>query len=411
MVEALSQAVILCGGRGTRLGGLTDFAPKPMMDVNGEPFLARLIEMLRGSGLEKVLLLTGYRGEQIREYFRDGSKFGVAVEYSHGPGEWSTGRRLLEARDYLDEHFVLCYGDNFAPLPLDYAGRGLEDLVSTSGQELAVRLVTSAKTPGNVVTDSDSDSVRYLVNRSPQAHLVEIGFMVAARVRLLRAISDCKVSLPEGLHALSTEGAVGHWEMGFPYLSISDVKRLEYTRQVLRRKKILLLDRDGVINHKPETGRYVTNVEEFRTKADSMAAIAWLALQGFKFIVISNQAGLARGMVSEEDLSVIHDRMRQIFRSNDADLLDILVCPHHWDERCICRKPLPGMIYDAAARHRFSPSDVCFVGDDIRDAQAAVAAGSTPVLIGQHEPSLNNVPTFMSFLDSLSFLNEFYRGV
>src|SRR5687768_7460903 len=113
-----SQAVVLCGGLGTRLRPITDTLPKPMAPIHGRPFLAYLLEQLRDQGLSRVVLLTGYRGEMIRDYFRDGSRFGMAIECAAGPAEWETGRRIWEARSRLDERFVLLYSDNFVPFSL-----------------------------------------------------------------------------------------------------------------------------------------------------------------------------------------------------------------------------------------------------------------------------------------------------
>tara|TARA_B100000686_G_C16363386_1_gene748884 strand:+ start:213 stop:497 length:285 start_codon:yes stop_codon:yes gene_type:complete len=89
------QAAILCGGLGTRLRPITEKIPKPMVLVNGVPFLEHLICQLKENGILNIVLLTGYLGEQIQEYFGDGSKMGVNIQYSHGPADWETGRRLI----------------------------------------------------------------------------------------------------------------------------------------------------------------------------------------------------------------------------------------------------------------------------------------------------------------------------
>src|SRR3989442_2548941 len=109
------QAVILCGGLGTRLRPLTDTLPNPMAQIHGRPFLAYLIDQLREQGIRQIVLLTGYRGELIGEYFGDGSGYGVEIDYSRGPAEWETGRRMWEARAMLDERFLLLYSDNYVP--------------------------------------------------------------------------------------------------------------------------------------------------------------------------------------------------------------------------------------------------------------------------------------------------------
>ena len=113
-----SQAVLLCGGLGTRLRPLTDNLPKPMVIVNERPFLHHLLEQLAQQGITRFLLLTGYLSEKISNYFEDGSRYGWSIEYSVGPTEWDTGRRFWEARAKFDNQFLLLYSDNFVQFNL-----------------------------------------------------------------------------------------------------------------------------------------------------------------------------------------------------------------------------------------------------------------------------------------------------
>ena len=138
----VSQAVILCGGRGERLRPLTDSLPKPMVDVNGRPFLQFLLEQLAENGIKRFVLLTGYLGEKIIEHFGDGSSRGWSISYSIGPAEWSTARRIHEAMTQIDEIFLLMYSDNFAHLRLN-------DLVQVNNQsDSAITLSVVKKSPG-----------------------------------------------------------------------------------------------------------------------------------------------------------------------------------------------------------------------------------------------------------------------
>src|SRR5262245_21390548 len=115
---AAAQAAILCGGLGTRMRPHTDLIPKPMIPVNGRPFLDYLVGQLRDQGITRIVLLTGYRAAQIESHFGDGSRFGVAITYSQGAVEWETARRLWEARAQLEPRFLLLYCDNFIPVRL-----------------------------------------------------------------------------------------------------------------------------------------------------------------------------------------------------------------------------------------------------------------------------------------------------
>src|SRR5438552_86174 len=119
-LERPTQAVIVAGGRGERLRPLTDEMPKPMIRLNGRPFLEYLVDQLRDAGFGQLLILEGYRSEQVIDFFGDGSRFGLAIEHRVTPPEWATGRRLLDASSEIDERFLFLYGDNFWPMRWDH---------------------------------------------------------------------------------------------------------------------------------------------------------------------------------------------------------------------------------------------------------------------------------------------------
>jgi len=102
---------ILAGGFGTRLGELTRGLPKPMIPINGRPYLERVIESFSRCGLRDIVLLTGYRSEVIEEHFGDGERFGVRITYSRETEPLGTGGAIREARALLGERFVMTYGD------------------------------------------------------------------------------------------------------------------------------------------------------------------------------------------------------------------------------------------------------------------------------------------------------------
>lgn len=110
-VSLTRQIVILCGGLGSRLGHLTDAIPKSMISINNVPFLEILIKQLIGQGFDNFLLLTGYKGDVIQNYFRDGSNLSVSIVYSQEPQPLGTGGAIKLARPKIHERFWLLYGD------------------------------------------------------------------------------------------------------------------------------------------------------------------------------------------------------------------------------------------------------------------------------------------------------------
>ncbi|HZD39283.1 MAG TPA: nucleotidyltransferase family protein, partial [Terriglobales bacterium] len=111
--ERPRQAVILAGGRGTRLRPLTDTRPKPMVEICGKPFLEYQIEQLRQQGFERVLLLLGYLPEVVKDYFGNGHRWGVEIEYAVTAVDDETGKRVKLAEPLLDSCFLLLYCDNY----------------------------------------------------------------------------------------------------------------------------------------------------------------------------------------------------------------------------------------------------------------------------------------------------------
>lgn len=371
------QAAILCGGLGTRMRPLTDTMPKPMAPVNGRPFLSVLVAQLRDQGIQRVVLLTGYRGEMIHEYF-DGREWGVDIGYSDGPAEWDTGRRIWEARDQLDSRFLLLYGDNFVPFNLEklWAFHKAHDPV-------VVSLLVQAKVPGNILLRADGRVAAYDSRRStPGLDHVEIGYMIVERDRMLALFGRSNESLSSILAKLAEENLLAGMPSRDPYQSISDLDRWRRAEKYLDDKKILLIDRDGTINRRPERGTYITQWRDFHWIPESVKAMSELAANGFRFIVLTNQAGIARGVVKADIVQTINLSMIEALRDHAIDVIDVYVCPHHWDEGCDCRKPAPGLFFRASREHLLRMDRTVYIGDDPRDALAAYNAESLSVLIG-----------------------------
>ncbi len=144
-------------------------------------------------------------------------------------------------------------------------------------------------------------------------------------------------------------------------------------------KPLVILDRDGVINH--DSAEFVKSPEEWRPIKDSLEAIARLSQAGFEVVVLTNQSGIGRGLLSTDQLNQIHGRMIEHLRQLGGQIQTILFCPHHPDDACECRKPLTGMYTQLTGRLGVNFQGVYSVGDSIRDLQAAKAAGATPVLV------------------------------
>ena len=137
--------------------------------------------------------------------------------------------------------------------------------------------------------------------------------------------------------------------------------------------KVVFLDRDGVINE--DSPDYIKSWVEFRFISGSLAALKLLKTNGFETIVITNQSAVNRGLIAEPMLRDMHDRMRQRVEKAGGCITDILYCPHRPDEGCACRKPKPGLIYQAQGRYTIDLKKSWMVGDSVKDMACARNAG------------------------------------
>ena len=144
-------------------------------------------------------------------------------------------------------------------------------------------------------------------------------------------------------------------------------------------KKIVLLDRDGIINE--DSPNYIKSVDEFIFLPGSIDAIVRLTKAGYQIGVATNQSGVSRGYYDERMLAAIHEKMLTQIRAAGGNIEAIEYCPHRPEEGCLCRKPKPGMLYTLAKRLNCSLTDVPFIGDKISDLDAALAAGAKPVMV------------------------------
>ena len=143
--------------------------------------------------------------------------------------------------------------------------------------------------------------------------------------------------------------------------------------------RLVILDRDGVINH--DSHEYIKSPDEFEPMAGSIDAIARLSRAGFTVAVATNQSGIARKFLDRPTLEAIHDKLRSAVKAVGGDLGRIVYCPHHPDDGCACRKPAPGLLRDLGRQYGVSLAGVPYVGDALRDIDAAEAAGAYPVLV------------------------------
>lgn len=226
------QAVILAGGRGTRLAPLTDTLPKVMAPVDGRPFLEYQIQYLLRQGITSILLLVGYRWEQIRDYFGNGSKWGIDIKYSLELTPYGTAGCLYNAYPQLRDSFVVIYGDSF--LPCDYS---LMFKCATEHAPTAFMTVYPNRgelpVPNNVQVDSEGLVQQYLKDR-PELNFgyVDAGVLLLRRHHVASFPQHIPSSLEEDVFPrLVASGMIRAFVSEQRFYDIGTPARLDVFRQ------------------------------------------------------------------------------------------------------------------------------------------------------------------------------------
>ncbi|HLJ45213.1 MAG TPA: nucleotidyltransferase family protein [Bryobacteraceae bacterium] len=172
------QAVILAGGLGTRLRPVTEAIPKPMVPVAGAPYLEHQLRLLARQEIRDVVLLTGYLGEQIEEYFGDGSALGLRIAYSREPAPLGTGGALREARSLLEDGFLVIYGDSYLPIKYRLV---MESLTSEGVVVVYDNRLGDTSVKNNIDLDDSGYVTRYEKDSPDRLSYVEAGVLAFRR--------------------------------------------------------------------------------------------------------------------------------------------------------------------------------------------------------------------------------------
>lgn len=373
----IRQAVVLAGGRGTRLGPLTDDTPKPLLDVGGRPFLGFLLRDLSFKGVERVLLTVGYRWERIGEYLQ-GVELGLDVELFVEEAPLGTGGALWELRDRLDPQFLVTNGDSIFDVPLQDVGQRLLDRDVLGA--VALRHVDDVSRFGSV--HLERERILAFSEKGESGPGLINGGIYALRRECLGPIPGAMSLEKDLLPELAARGTLAGSAYERFFIDIGVPQSFAVAQEVVPRwyrKPIAFLDRDGVLNvdrnhaHLPEHILWMPEARE---------AVRWLNDAGYRVVVVTNQAGIAKGFYTEDAFRSVMRWMEDELAAFGANLDAVYFCPHHprgiveeYTRECDCRKPGPAMILRALSELEGDPGKSFLVGDKTTDLDAAAAAG------------------------------------
>lgn len=409
------KAVIMAGGKGTRIASITnDEIPKPMLAIGGKTILEHQIECLKKSDIKEIIIVIGHLGDKIKSYFKDGNKFGIKISYyEESPNKpLGTAGSLYYLKSMIDEDFILIFGDVFLNVDFnkmaEYHHNNFADatlLTHPNSHPFDSDLVVVDD--GKVIGfDSKENNRNY-----DYKNLVNSGiYMFSPRV--FDYISEPKKCGLEkdviakmitfGDKVCSYHSTEYVKDMGTPerYYSVNDdyVNDLCEHRNLSHKQKAIFLDRDGTINvYIP----FLTNKNSFELIEGVSDAIKMINSSEYLCIVVTNQPVIARGECTFADLDEIHKRMETLLGRDGAYIDGLYFCPHHKDKGfpgevpelkfdCDCRKPKIGMLLKAAKDYNVDLSKSIVIGDSTLDIKMAENAHMRSILVETGQAGLDN---------------------
>ena len=397
------EAVILAGGRGKRLGRLTKNTPKPLIKIGGKPIIEHQILALKRYGIKTIHVLSGYLGYQIKDYLRDGKRFKLKIEHIIENKPLGTAGALKQLDGKLKNDFILLSGDIIFDIDFTRFIKFHKKHKSS--------IATIAVHPNDHPFDSDliqineKGLVSDLILRKNKKHSKSIIFNNLANAGI-------SIISPKIFNHITKKGIVDLEKDIFPKIlkscgifvayktpeyikDIGNKQRLAQASKDLKSGKVqmfnfrnkrcaIFLDRDGTIN---ETGGIAgVKVSDLEIFPFIPRVIKKINDHGFLVIIISNQAAIAKGFLTFDDVANVHKKLEARLGLVGAKIDGIYFCPHYPEKGfdgevmslkkiCSCRKPKIGLIKKAASDFNIDLRKSFFVGDTTIDAKTAENAG------------------------------------
>ena len=383
------KAVILAGGRGERVLPITETLPKPLIPINGKPIIAHQLEQLKRVGIKEVIVLTGYLASSVKSYC-DALNLDLEIICIESSPDDSPAERIIKSKNLIGDHFLLIYCDNYILADIDILN------VLKSKTELTFLIEPRAE--GNISRDERGLAIYDSGQRSSNNRFVELGNIAIKSTAFWKLLEKLK-DLPLCLQEFSKEHDCSSVEITSDFWSISNLSRY---LEIISNRKIVLLDRDGVLLEKMPKRRYLTNFEDYKPMYENWEGLRKIGKLGIDFIIATNQPGVATGEVLESFLLGLHQKLVSDLLNFGVNILAVYTCKHHWDEKCVCRKPEPGMLLSAISNFNIRIEQTLYIGDDDRDLSAARAANIDGLLIGKDHTGKFDYPNVESALQAIS---------
>ena len=428
------KTVIMAGGKGTRISSVASDIPKPMIKIEGKPVLEHEIECLRDQGFTDLIITVSHLGSIIMDYFENGSRFGVSIQYFNEETPLGNAGALFKLREQLTDDFLLLNAD--AIFDVDFnrfvdfhrAHGGLVTLFTHPNNHPYDSGVLIASENGAVeqwLTKEDIRPQWYRNRVNAGLHVINPSVLdmtgidpdtVGTEVdeKIIKVDLDRQILKPlcgtgtmfcyDSPEYVKDMGTPDRYEAVCRDFAAGRVK----AKNLKQKQKAVFLDRDGTIN---KYVGFLRDIDDFELLPGVAEAVRLINASGYLAIVVTNQPVIARGEVTVPQLQEIHNKMETLLGAEGAYLDAIYYCPHHPHKGyegevpelkidCDCRKPKPGMLLKAAEEYNIDLSQSWMIGDGENDIKAGKAAGCRTALIGTDDYRQNE--TAQTLLDAVN---------
>jgi histidinol-phosphate phosphatase family protein len=400
------QAVVLAGGRGTRLRGRIGDLPKSLANIGGTPLLEHQIVLAKQHGITRILILVNHAADQIVEFCNQRKNWGIDVRCVNDGAPRGTAGAVLAVLDLLDDDFLTIYGDTMLDIDLTRFKSFHEkhkaaaatifthpndhphdsDLIEASEDGIVTAFHPYPRDPGCYYPNKVSAALYYIRKQALlrwRAAALPLDFGKNLFPEMLRAGTEIRsYSSPEYIKDAGTPTRLDKVCADFESGRIAGAS-------LASPQKAVFLDRDGCINL--DYG-HIDRPERFELIEGAATAIACFNRAEYRTIVVTNQPVVARGDCSVRDLRMIHNKMETELGRSGAFVDAIYFCPHHPDRgfigevealkvRCECRKPSTGLVDKAVEAFNIDRSQSWIIGDSSTDVALAKQSGIRSILV------------------------------
>ena len=397
-------AVIMAGGKGTRLSRYTTEIPKPMIKIASKPVLEYQIEEFKKNDVTDIIITVGYLKDAIERYFGDGSKFGVNIRYIEEELPLGSGGSFAYLKGKVSDTFIAVYGDVLFSVDI----RRILEFHRTKNADITLAVHPNSHPYDSDLVISDQNGLVEEFNKknsdrseSYYHNMVNAGFFIidAKTLGYFREIKRYDLEKDFISYWINKKSVFAYHtteyikDMGtydrLDSVENDVVRGIISRRNLSNKQKCIFLDRDGTLN---VLKGFITDPDQIELEDSVSEAVKLINDSGYLAIVITNQPVIARGLCDFSDLEHINEKIEMLLGENGAYIDDLFFCPHHPDAgypgerkeykiKCKCRKPGIELIEKAADKYNIDIKQSWMVGDSTMDIQTGINAGMHTVLL------------------------------